>query len=175
MADNDKNIGVGVVNPDGVSDSKSASGSATGDYKPKRHGMDNLRPQNTRTKEEQREIARMGGKASGEARRKRRELKERCKVLLEMMPNKDLIKKSLGNDAVLPEGSDNYDLMMAKMIQVAMLEGNVKAAEFVRDSAGDKPTEKSEVSASVMTAKDLEILQNVSSRLSATDGQKPEE
>ena len=175
MAENDKNIGVGAVNPDGVSESKSASGSATGDDKPKRHGMDNLIPFNDLTQEEQRQIARAGGKASGEARRKRRELKERCKVLLEMMPNKDLIKKSLGNDAELPEGSDNYDLMMAKMIQVAMLEGNVKAAVFVRDSAGDKPTEKSEVSASVMTAKDLEILQNLSSRLSATEGQKPEE
>ena len=31
--------------------------------------IENLKPQNTRTKEEQREIARLGGKASGESRR----------------------------------------------------------------------------------------------------------
>lgn len=175
MADNDKRFNDSAVNLVDVSDSKSTSESATGDDKHKRHGIDNLIPFNDLTQEEQRQIARAGGKASGEARRKKKELRERCKVLLEMMPNKELIVKSLGKDAELPEGADNYDLMMAKMIQVAMLEGNVKAAEFVRDSAGDKPTEKSEVNASVMTAKDLEILQNVNSRLSAADGQNLEE
>lgn len=142
--------------------------------KPKRHGIDNLKPQNTRTKEEQRLIATQGGKASGEARRKKKELKERCKILLEMMPNKELIAKSLGSGAELPENADMYDLMIAKMMQDAILEGNVKAAEFVRDSAGDKPTDKTEVNAAVMTAQDLEMIRNIERRVSAENGQKPE-
>ena len=43
----------------------------------------NLKPQNTRTKEEQREIARKGGIASGKSRRKRKALKEELLLLLE--------------------------------------------------------------------------------------------
>lgn len=140
--------------------------------KPKRHGMENLIPMNALTEEKQREIASAGGKASGEARRKKKDLKERCRILLEMVPKQDLIAKSLGENAELPEGADMYDLIMAKMMQVASLDGNVKAAEFVRDSAGDKPTDRSEVTASVMTEKDLELMQNIERRMSARDGQK---
>lgn len=137
-------------------------------------GTKNLRPMTERTKEEQKKIAIAGGKASVEARRKKKELRERCKILLEMMPKQELIAKSLGDNAELPENADMYDLMMAKMIQVATLDGNVKAAEFVRDSAGDKPTDKTEVNASVMTAQDLEMMRNIERRMSAENGQKPE-
>ena len=44
---------------------------------------DNLIPQNKRTKEEQREIARKGGIASGKARKERKTLKEELLLLLE--------------------------------------------------------------------------------------------
>ena len=145
-----------------------------GDSKPKLNGLNNLVSLADRTTEERREIAIKAGKASGEARKKKKELKERCKILLEMMPNKALIAKSLGEDAELPESADMYDLMIAKMVQVAMLDGNVKAAEFVRDSAGDKPTDKSEVTASVMTEKDIELMQIIERRMSAGDGHKAE-
>ena len=144
------------------------------DSKPKLNGLNNLVSLADRTTEERREIAIKAGKASGEARKKKKELKERCKILLEMMPNKALIAKSLGEDAELPESADMYDLMIAKMVQVAMLDGNVKAAEFVRDSAGDKPTDKSEVTASVMTEKDIELMQIIERRMSAGDGHKAE-
>ena len=43
----------------------------------------NLKPLNTRTKKEQREIAIMGGKASGEARREKKTMKETLKEMLE--------------------------------------------------------------------------------------------
>lgn len=135
-------------------------------------GWDNLIPQNKRTEEEQRAIASQGGKASGEARRKKKELKERCKILLELMPNKALIEKSLGEDMSLPEGTDMYDLMIAKMMQVTVLDGNVKAFEAVRDSAGDKPTDKIVQDVAVMTDKDRALMEIVAARMSAGDGQK---
>jgi len=137
-------------------------------------GTKNLVSLADRTTEEKQKIAIQGGKASGEARKKKKELKDRCKILLEMMPKQDLIAKSLGENVELPENADMYDLMMAKMIQVAALDGNVKAAEFVRDSAGDKPTDKSVVTASVITEKDKELMEIISRRMSAGDGQKPE-
>lgn len=142
------------------------------DKKPSRHGIANLRPQNTRTKEEQRQIAIAGGKASGEARRKKRELRERCKLLLELMPNADLVHASLDGAVDLPEGSDMYDLMIAKMMQVAVLEGNVKAFVAVRDSAGDKPVDETNINAAVMTDKDLELMRIIEQRMSTKDGQK---
>lgn len=45
---------------------------------------DNLVPMNERTKEEQREIATMGGKASGEARRQKKAMREMLETCLEM-------------------------------------------------------------------------------------------
>ena len=137
-------------------------------------GTKNLIPMSELSEEEVKKRASAGGKASGEARRKKKDLKERCRILLEMVPKQDLIAKSLGENAELPEGADMYDLIMAKMMQVASLDGNVKAAEFVRDSAGDKPTDKSEVTASVMTEKDIELMQIIERRMSADNGQKEE-
>lgn len=46
-----------------------------------RPGQGNLIPQSERTKEEQREIARMGGIASGEARRKKKTLREAAEAI----------------------------------------------------------------------------------------------
>lgn len=51
-----------------------------------RDGTKNLIPQSKRTKEEQRKIAKMGGKASGEARRQKRDMRELMKMMLEMNP-----------------------------------------------------------------------------------------
>ena len=45
----------------------------------------NLKPQNTRTKKEQREIARMGGVASGVARRAKKTLRERLLLMGEQL------------------------------------------------------------------------------------------
>ena len=49
-------------------------------------GHENLIPQSARTKEEQRRIATMGGKASGEARRRKRDMRELMKLMLEEKP-----------------------------------------------------------------------------------------
>ena len=47
-------------------------------------GTKNLIPQNKRTKEQQREIARKGGKASGEARRAKKNIQDTLKQLMSM-------------------------------------------------------------------------------------------
>ena len=44
--------------------------------------VEDLRPLNTRTIEEQKEITSMGGKASGKARRKKRDLKKLLEIAL---------------------------------------------------------------------------------------------
>ena len=49
-----------------------------------RDGTKNLIPQSKRTKEEQKKIATLGGKASGIARRKKADLKKTMQVLLSL-------------------------------------------------------------------------------------------
>ena len=54
--------------------------------------------------------------------------------------------------------------MLTKMHQVAA-SGNVKAAEFIRDTAGDKPTEEVNLTANVITDKDRELLALLSEKM----------
>ena len=93
-------------------------------------GHENLKPQNTRTKEEQRVIATMGGIASGEARRKKKLLKECFDVLLE----KDYKRK----DGYTASGAETLALTVFEKAQ----RGDLKAFELVRDTAGQKPVDK---------------------------------
>jgi hypothetical protein len=87
---------------------------------------DNLIPQNKRTKEEQREIARKGGIASGKARKERKTLKEELLLLLE----DEKTQKELS--VALIRRAKAFDSM-----------GN-KAYEVIRDTIGEKPTDKLE-------------------------------
>ena len=81
----------------------------------------NLKPQNMRTKAEQREIARQGGIASGKARRENKLIKDR---ILERM------------------GEDDWDAFIDGIIQRA--KDSKADAEFLRDTIGQKPTDKVE-------------------------------
>jgi hypothetical protein len=87
----------------------------------------NLIPFNERTESEQREIARQGGIASGEARRERKTMKE------------ELL-------ALLSEGNTQEKISLS-LIQQA-LEGNTKAFEVIRDTIGEKPVDKVRASVS---------------------------
>ena len=92
----------------------------------------NLKPQNKRTKEEQRAIAKQGGIASGEARRKKRDLKLAIQVLLETD-----IKGKNG------EVKSGAEAIAIAQFQKA-LKGDTRAFEVIRDTAGQKPVEKVE-------------------------------
>lgn len=83
-----------------------------------------------RTTEEQREIARQGGIASGEARRRKRDLRQALELLLE----KEYRDKN-GNTITGTEA------ITAKLFEQAM-KGNIKAFETLRDTVGQKPVEK---------------------------------
>jgi hypothetical protein len=87
---------------------------------------DNLKPcEHKLTQEEQK----AGGIASGKARRQRKLLREAADDLLN-----EVIKSSKGDKF----GSEA--LMMAQFRKA--LQGDTKAAEYIRDTAGQKPIEK---------------------------------
>ncbi len=96
---------------------------------------DNLKPQNKRTKSEQREIAKMGGKASGKARRKKANLKNALNTILtaEATSKTAQILEELGFE------NTNEMAIMLSLTQQAM-KGNVRAIELINKMANEQNT-----------------------------------
>lgn len=101
----------------------------------------NLRPFNTLTESEHREIAIKGGQASGESRRKKKAMREMAQLILglkaELTDDDILMYESLGLD---PDEIDNQTHALMMQSQKAM-NGNLSALTFLRDTAGEKPTD----------------------------------
>ena len=101
---------------------------------------ENLIPMNERTKDEQREIASKGGKASGAARRRKRTMREAAQLILQATAGAE--QAALLQKYGIPERDcTNLMLIMAKAVQLAT-DGNLKAAEFIRDTLGENPQYK---------------------------------
>lgn len=102
-------------------------------------GVDNLNP--VRTEGEARAKGRNGGIASGIARREKKAMKETLEALLSM-PLKS--GKSTDIDTIKNLASVKgknitvQEAIMLAQIQKAM-KGDTRAAEFIRDSSGNKP------------------------------------
>ncbi len=110
---------------------------------------ENLIPFNERTEEEQRELAKQGGIASGEARRRKRDIKNTLDILLSKpfklknKGSKSIINqiKSLGIDE---NEIDNQMAMAYSMFLMTLTggKGAVNAFNSIRDTLGEKPQEK---------------------------------
>lgn len=105
------------------------------------------------TGEEQAKTAREGGIASGEARRKKRDIR----LALEMLLEKEFKDRS-GNTITGAEA------IAAKQFEKAM-KGDTKAFEVVRDTAGQKPTDKIEMKTDVDIAAASERLKKLFDRM----------
>ena len=93
------------------------------------------------TPEEVREYGRRGGIASGEAKRRKKAIRETLDVLLAMpiKSGKAADVESIKSFAAVKGKNINIqEAIIISMIQKA-LKGDVRAAEWVRDTAGQKP------------------------------------
>ena len=109
-------------------------------------GIENLIPQSERTKEEQREIARKGGIASGKARREKRDRKQMASDLLDLTVSGagiDKIKKFFNIKNVELTA---YDTMFLSCMMKAMQKGDANALEKLLKIAGEQFTELLDVS-----------------------------
>lgn len=103
-------------------------------------GYENIKDANSnRTPVERRELAKIAGKASGKARRRKADFRKTLNMLLTAeIDSKEYgpVLEALGVDSTLESA------MLMSMIKAA-LEGNVKAAYFVAQYAGqsEKPEE----------------------------------
>lgn len=84
----------------------------------------NLIPTNRRSKEEARELGRKGGKASGEARRRKRVMRE----WVELFGSKPI---KVQNADGSKEDTDYNGAVVANIYRKAIVEGDMKAAEMV--------------------------------------------
>lgn len=160
-----------TVNADNTSpDNDSLNNSSESEKKDvngKYDGRANLIPFNKLSEEEQKEIRSKGGKASGEARRKKRDMREVAKAILEHAMNEAQIEEVLGNSKELLDGDKSVmAVLTARMVQEAG-KGSYKHYETLRDTAGFKPKDEIGISADIMTDADRELVEKVNRRLEA--------
>lgn len=100
------------------------------------------------TPSERRESARNAGLASGEARKKRKALKDLMEIALQMEEKNEsyrsLMKKAGWKDM------DQMSVITQGLIQRAKT-GDVQAYNAIRDIIGEKPTDKMEVSGDILS------------------------
>ena len=112
-------------------------------------GTKNLKP--VRTKREAKERGRKGGIASGEARRAKRTFKDRIKWLMELPMGEGSVTEDTDIKNVSLISSANLtaiDQIIVAQFQKAA-KGDTKAAEFIRDTLGEKPKEKMEIKSDI--------------------------
>ena len=98
----------------------------------------NLKPQNTRTKEEQREIARLGGKASGKVRREKSTIAKMLKQWADSPITCEGLKKEAESYGL--ETNEGRSLITLSLIK-GTLDGNPKYMERLMNLMGeDVPT-----------------------------------
>ena len=98
------------------------------------------------TPEQRREAGRKGGIASGEAKKKKKAMRETLDVLLSMptKSGKNADIESIKNFAALKgKNISVQEALVIAMLQKA-IKGDVKAAEWIRDTAGQNPSVKLE-------------------------------
>lgn len=103
-----------------------------------------------RTPEERKEQARMAGIASGKARREHKTMQEIAKLVLDMPYEGGDMQDLEGlNFEDFPDANLTVGQRATLAVAKRALKGDFAALTFLRDTAGEKPAEKVEVSGDV--------------------------
>ena len=97
-----------------------------------------------RSTEEARERGRNGGRASGEARRRKKSLREAAELYLSLPVSDKRAWNKLAKDGVDPEDVDNQMAIIAGL-SIKAAKGDAKAAKVLFDLIGDQSREEDEV------------------------------
>ena len=103
-------------------------------------GEENLIPFSKRSKEEAREQGRIGGKASGAARRRKRSLKEAADLFLSLPVTDVKTFNAMAKAGVNPEETD-YQMAVIVGLTMKAIKGDAKAAKTVIDLLGESATD----------------------------------
>ena len=89
----------------------------------------NLIPMDQRSQSEVRELGREGGRASGEARRRKKSLREAAELYLSLPVSDRRAWNKLARDGVAPEDVDNQMAIIAGLT-IKAVKGDAKAARY---------------------------------------------
>lgn len=132
-----------------------------------------LIPASERTPEERAENGRKGGLKTQEQNRLNRNAQEVMRLYLNCKISQAKAREKLGEYAdLLPKDATLFDVITLKQILESQ-EGNTKAFECVRDTAGFKPIERQEITADIMTDADKALLEKVSRRVGVDPDKLP--
>ena len=115
----------------------------------------NLIPNSERSPSEVRENGRKGGIASGKVRRKKRDMREAAKVLLDTEVKNPRLRRKMKDNGLDDDDLTNQMAVLLSMFMSAV-NGNVRAAEFLRDTAGYGAKSQQEVPLIDNSTKELE-------------------
>ena len=104
-------------------------------------------------------IQRKGGEALQATLKQQKTFAEVIQAMLCQKASKESIE-----DLELKADADNLEVIIAAAAKQAS-RGNVKAMEFLRDTIGQKPSEKIDANVTALTPEDKEMLQRVQARL----------
>ena len=121
-----------------------------------------------RTREQHSEDSRRAGKASGEARRKKKAMKDAINMLLSLPLKDEKANAYLEYLGFEEEDMDNQLGLVISMYKEAVAKGNVQAANWIRDTAGDKPVEKVEANVENKNA-DISAIKDIANQMKDVD------
>ena len=107
------------------------------------------------------EVTTAGANASNATQAQRRSFRETFDTLLRKRADTETIA-ALNLDST----ATNQDAIAAAMA-IEARNGNTKAAQFIRDTIGEIPVVKQEITADILTAEDRELLEKIRSRQQA--------
>lgn len=108
------------------------------------------------------EVQRMGAEALNAKNAQRRRLAETIDIFLKKKATAEELEQ-LGLEA----GATKQDALIAAMFARAIEQKDVQAFNSLRDTAGEKPTDKVTAEVTALTAEDKELINNISARLAA--------
>ena len=150
-----------------------------GDVEPEgsEKGWSNLQPEKynfaVMDKDKRREICRKGAAAVNKLHGEKKTAKQALENILTLKVTDDIIAGAdLPAELAEKLKRDNPDATLYDLINLVAagraVGGNMKAYELIRDTYGDKPVDKVDISADVTTDADRELLASIASRLEET-------
>ena len=136
----------------------------------KKYNGQNLKPfngmNNTLTTEEAQRRGRLGAQKSAEVRRQRakerRTAQDILKAIAEYQMTDEQVQTVIGDEgrAILGDDKAAYAVMLCRQLLQGM-DGDTKAAQFVRDTMGDAPVTKTESVNEIITSDDVSLIESV--------------
>lgn len=130
-------------------------------------------PFNKMPPEKRKEICRKGAEAINALHGEKKTAKQSLERILTIKVSDEILAGAdITDDMAARIKRDNPDMTIYDLIQLVAVgravSGNIKAAEYVRDTHGDKPVETVNLTADIMTEADRALMASINERLADT-------